>query len=164
MNPPVIAEIFGKVSIYEPQLGAIQKAAREKARLKARNAKRISDIKQLQTAFEIYFNDRNRYPAGSQVIMGSGGARCLDENGFGLDPRACGRLIYMNLIPQNPAPGGSEYIYSRLNDTSYSLEFSLEGDGGGLRSGAQCATENSVESKPCTAVERSPSSQPGIHR
>ena len=34
------------------------------ARARARDAKRISDIKQIQTALEMYYNENNAYPAG----------------------------------------------------------------------------------------------------
>lgn len=163
IDNPLIGEILSKVLIYEPQLGEIQKVALENARKKARDAKRIADVRQLQTAYELYYNDRNRYPVGSQISMGTGGAACLDERGFG-GSGGCSAPIYMSLIPRNPDPGGSEYVYTRLTDTSFNLTFSLEVDAGGLKAGENCATENGLESKPCAAVERNNFSQPNRYR
>ena len=41
------------------------------ARGKARDAKRISDIKQVQTALELFLADRNGYPTGNDLILGT---------------------------------------------------------------------------------------------
>jgi len=35
------------------------------ARMKARDTQRITELKQLQTALELFFNDNNRYPSGT---------------------------------------------------------------------------------------------------
>jgi len=44
-------------------LSTLSVLALNSARAKARDAKRISDVKQLQTALEMYYNDNNDYPA-----------------------------------------------------------------------------------------------------
>jgi len=45
-------------------------ASLNSARAKGRHARRLSDLKQLQTAFEMYYNDNNKYPSysGSKEI------------------------------------------------------------------------------------------------
>src|SRR5580658_758360 len=43
-------------------LASIILVALDGARLKARDAKRISDITEIQTALELYYNDNGQYP------------------------------------------------------------------------------------------------------
>ncbi len=40
------------------------------ARSKSRDAKRAGDIKQVQTALELFFNDQNRYPTAEEWATG----------------------------------------------------------------------------------------------
>ncbi len=44
-------------------LASIIMVALNNARSKARDAKRIADVKELMSAFELYYNDNNQYPA-----------------------------------------------------------------------------------------------------
>lgn len=44
-------------------LAAVVLVSLTSARVKARDARRITDMRQMQTAFELYFNDCNTYPA-----------------------------------------------------------------------------------------------------
>lgn len=46
-------------------LGSLQRA-----RLQANDAKRISEIRQMQTALELYFNDNGQYPSSDQGGIG----------------------------------------------------------------------------------------------
>ncbi len=46
-------------------LSTLSVVALNNARAKARDANRISDVKQSQTALELYFNDCNGYPNSS---------------------------------------------------------------------------------------------------
>ena len=125
------------------------------ARLKARDAKRVADIKQVQTALELYFNDKNSYPllplgATAQVLGVD--ATCLGDNGLGT---ACTAPVYMGLVPANPTPNGVAYNYQALRSTggvcdsgtcaSYNITFSLEGTTGGLGSGAHTASPNGMQ-------------------
>jgi prepilin-type N-terminal cleavage/methylation domain-containing protein len=60
------------------------------ARTKARDAKRMSDLKQVQTALELYYTDNNKYPGTSgtpltavtNAALGAGNYACLDSTGF----------------------------------------------------------------------------------
>lgn len=92
------------------------------ARQKSRDAKRVSDIKQIQTALELYYNDHNGYPAAlSTTIVGATSA---------------GTVTYMASVPTNPTPGGAAYGYTLNNPATYSLTYTLEGATGGIT----CAT------------------------
>lgn len=112
---------------------------------KGRDDKRVSDIKQIQTALELYFGDQGRYPAGNRLTLGLGSARALSDSGFS-GSTASGATVYMGVIPPNPAPGGTSYVYTSTSDgSSYSITFSLETDTDAWTAGAHTATPNGIE-------------------
>ncbi|MDD5072017.1 MAG: hypothetical protein PHQ42_04775, partial [Patescibacteria group bacterium] len=106
------------------------------ARQKSRDAKRVSDIKQVQTALELYYNDANSYPATAAVVFGTGSIS------YGSPA-----TTYMAILPSNPSPrnDGScpniDYAYSQNNGgASYSITYCLGGATGGLTAGTKRAT------------------------
>jgi len=114
------------------------------ARMKSRDAKRVSDIKQIQTALELYFADQNAYPAGAGIALGTGTYLALSSGGgFG----AASGTTYMGQVPANPTPGGAAYTYtvSGTGNSSYSITFTLEGQTGQLAVGAHTATPNGIQ-------------------
>lgn len=112
------------------------------AREKSRDAKRLSDIKQVQTALELYYADKNGYPTGTDLPLGLAGAATL-SSGSGFSTTASG-TEYMK-VPTNPSPGGgSGYIYNQ-SGTSYTIVFSLESGAGGLIAGQHTATPSGVQ-------------------
>jgi prepilin-type N-terminal cleavage/methylation domain-containing protein len=116
-------------------LSTIAVVALNSARLKSRDAKRVSDIKQIQTALELYYNDASNYPA--TVDVASGGS--IASNG----------VTYMAIIPTNPSPrdcADNEYTYAAVGDpvTSYTLAYCLGGVTGGLSSGAHTASPSGI--------------------
>jgi general secretion pathway protein G len=130
-------------------LSTLAVVALNSARQKARDAKRVADIKQIQTALELYFNDKNSYPTdgGEDLtlggpVAGSGTVTCLGNDGFNTAGGACSQPIYMGLVPSNPVPQGTAYTYAaeaagggHCADApcpSYSIVFSIEGKTGGL--------------------------------
>lgn len=121
------------------------------ARAKSRDAKRVSDIKQMQTALELYFADQQGYPASSTITVGTlNTSDCLSSAG-GFVSRAStacdgsGITTYMGQVPaaQTP-PSGNVYTYSGNADT-YNLIFTLEGQTGSL-SGPPNATHTATPS------------------
>lgn len=110
------------------------------ARQKSRDAKRVSDIKQVQTALELYYADKNAYPAGS-ATLGSSGAATL-SSGSGFSTTSTG-TEYMK-VPSNPEPEGAAYLYN-MSGTSYTITFSLESGAGGLASGQHTASPTGME-------------------
>jgi prepilin-type N-terminal cleavage/methylation domain-containing protein len=52
-------------------LSTLSIIALNSARARARDAKRISDVKQMQVALELYFNDMNAYPIAASMTAGS---------------------------------------------------------------------------------------------
>lgn len=111
-------------------LSTLAVVALQGARGKARDAKRITDIRQMQTALELYYTDWNEYPAA----LASGGSI-----GSGTD-------IYMLTVPTGPTPADgdcveTDYSYQQLNSGgSYYLEFCLSGTTGSLGAGIKCAS------------------------
>lgn len=99
------------------------------ARVKARDAKRMSDLKQLQTALELYYTDQGSYPAGSGVALGTANYACLNASGFATAGCAS---PYMGSIPTDP--NGGSYSYS-ASTTSYTVTATLEGTVNGLSGG-----------------------------
>ena len=52
-------------------IATISIIALQNARAKSRDAKRVGDAKQIQTALELFFNDNNRYPTAEEFALGS---------------------------------------------------------------------------------------------
>lgn len=94
------------------------------ARQKARDSKRLSDLKQIQTALELYYTDNNAYPtAATAITLGVGAAACL--NGSGWQATGCA-TPYLGLAPKDPQASKS-YSYISANGTTYSIAATLEG-------------------------------------
>lgn len=100
------------------------------ARAKSRDAKRVSDMRSIFSALELYFNDQNMYPTlitpGQPLVAPGGGT------------------TYMALVPSNPTPlDGScvagttlNYPYSvNATFTSYIVTYCLGQSTGELSSG-----------------------------
>lgn len=136
-------------------LSTLAVVALNSARAKARDAKRVGDVKQMQTALELYYNDNQGYPisnAGNAGVIGVD-ATCLGANGFNWDASACTQPVYMGLLPKSPTPPDVSYIYSAVGAgagdcitagdkcATYSIAFTLEGKTGDLAVGAHTATQ-----------------------
>lgn len=117
------------------------------ARQKARDSKRLSDLKQVQTALELYYTDNNSYPVAT-VTLGSTNAKCLGTGGFAAEG-ACAGTIYMGLVPAEPTPGAEGYSYVGAT-SSFSITATLEGDINDLNAGEVEATENGIRNATST--------------
>jgi general secretion pathway protein G len=91
------------------------------ARQKARDARRLSDLKQLQTALELYYTDNTAYPTGSGVTLGDTNHACL--NSSGLTTAGCASP-YMGQVPSDPL-GTQSYTYTAAS-SSYTVTATLE--------------------------------------
>ena len=111
-------------------------------RAKARDAKRVADVKTLQNALETYASDNSgQYPAAEDTpqTLGSAGFTVLCNTGPGFaDTCAAGVTVYMGRV--NPDPGTNSITYQGIDDsdgsqctdagndcTSYKITFILEG-------------------------------------
>ena len=109
------------------------------ARTKSRDAKRLSDIKQIQTGLELYFADQNTYPAvATAKTLGITGALTLTSTS-GFSDLTTG-TVYMSKVPANPTPAATAATtYSYTSTTAagvacttgtcngYKIVFALEG-------------------------------------
>ena len=121
-------------------LSTLAVVALNNARQKSRDAKRVSDIKQIQTALELYYNDANAYPA--TLAFGTGSIAYGDP-----------AVTYMSIVPSNPSPRNDgtcanvDYGYSQVSSATYSISYCLGGTTGGLGAGAHNATPAGIADK-----------------
>ncbi len=131
-------------------LATLSVVALNNARQKSRDAKRVSDIKQIQTALELYFVDNNGYPTGATVTLGGASYDVLCDiatahGGLQGDTTGC-LTTYMGQIPSNPEPNGDPYVYTCVDPWStYSIAFELEGTTGGLAAGTHSASPDGIQ-------------------
>lgn len=86
------------------------------AREKARDTRRISDMRQVALALGMYYDDNGSYPSGSDTDWADGAG--LDSD---LEPD------YMTNVPTDP--GGNTYAYNPCNsDQNYAVGATLEDD------------------------------------
>lgn len=96
------------------------------ARSRARDSERKSDLRNIQTALRLYYNDKGVYPASDSSFnilgCGSGGASACTWGG----EWTVGSTTYMKNLPNDPLPDQS-YSYQLGSDTdSYTLFACLE--------------------------------------
>ncbi|MBI3632670.1 MAG: prepilin-type N-terminal cleavage/methylation domain-containing protein [Candidatus Vogelbacteria bacterium] len=88
------------------------------ARAKARDAKRISDIKQLQTALELYNSSYGRYPIHDEIYPSDPGAgqKYSVPAGFTCPTTAGYHCMFPEFIPAPPTDPstGAAYFYAGL--------------------------------------------------
>jgi len=104
------------------------------ARTKARDSKRLSDLKQVQTALELYYTDQGAYPIVSSTTMGATSTACLNASGFGAAGCA---TPYMGLVPTDP--GSGSYSYVSADGTDYTITATLEGTVNDLSGGIEAS-------------------------
>jgi hypothetical protein len=92
---------------------------------KTRDLKRISDIRQIQSALTVYFQEKAEYPGTLSELVPD----------------------YLGGIPANPTPGGANYTYTPIGtspykfyDLSYTLEVGVED----IEAGQRVATPGGI--------------------
>ncbi|MCX6793301.1 MAG: prepilin-type N-terminal cleavage/methylation domain-containing protein [Candidatus Falkowbacteria bacterium] len=105
------------------------------ARAKARDSKRVADIKQISTALELYFSDNGTYPT---IITPGQSIKSPD-----------GLIIYMGNVPNNPAPRNDgncpDVNYNYLSSGSnYTIIYCTGNSVGNLLSGGKLMSSNGV--------------------
>lgn len=121
-------------------LATLAVVALSSARTKARDSKRLSDMKQVQTALELYYTDQNSYPSQT-LTLGSATTSCLTTAGF-VAPAACDANAYMGQVPADPLAAQS-YVYSSTG-TVYTITATLETNVSPLNAGAITATQSGI--------------------
>lgn len=100
-------------------LATIVMVAINGARAKARDNKRVTDLKQTQKALEFSYEPGSGYPVVSgPIVIGMAATQVLCAKGavvhFVADGSAANcdaDKVFMGLVPANPTPGGAEYTY-----------------------------------------------------
>lgn len=87
------------------------------ARAKSRDAMRISQLKEMQKALEMYYLDNGSYPSSSSAWHGTSSG-CFGGNGkTTLNPLVTGN--YISLIPEDPQPSGNLCYLYRSDGVNY---------------------------------------------
>ena len=114
-------------------------ASYRSVQMKSRDSKRKSDMRQISSALELYFNDKSRYPAddGAGIIKGCGTSdsqNCAWEDTM----KDSNGTIYMIKLPGDPSSGRQYYydsyggqgkgyqLYARL-ENSEDVDLSRDG-------------------------------------
>lgn len=121
-----------------------------------RDIKRLTDIKKIQTALDLYYVDQDVFPINiSPIILGEDGAQKLCDEGLVDKDKTCQLAMYMDTISMNPLPGGADYIYKSEDGKSYRIDFALELGVKSFRAGPLYATESGIfqETNKLTAEE-----------
>ena len=115
------------------------------ARAKSRDAKRLSDVRQLVSAMEMYFNDKSAYPTNTASVTNP-----VDLTSQG--PSAALAPKYIGQIPAVPSPadgpcaGKNVYNYQAPADgSSYTLTFCLGDVTGGYQSNTHTASPTGIQ-------------------
>ena len=139
------------------------------ARQKSRDTKRVADLKQIQKALEIYYNQASVQAYPNYISLGLGdsskindcsSAECTKITSSGIVNNAGQGKVYMGLIPADPgAEDGLEcagtdtkpchYSYSRITPINFIIKFYLERGVEGINKGPQCLTESGFTNEPC---------------
>lgn len=111
-------------------LSTLSVVALNSARVKSRDARRLSDIKQIRTALEMYFDQNDKYPeTNGSMVIGDNNAdfNCLSSSGLGIKP--CSGTVYLETIPGDPRrQSGGLYLYNCDSvGATYQLIYHLEG-------------------------------------
>ncbi len=152
-------------------LASVVLLALNSARAKSRDAKRVADARQMQSALELYFNDCNQYPvvAAATVIetmklqqgtAAAAGGNCSGTTGFVAGGGTPSGTAYISQIPVAPLPAdnpsgstactnaisSNKYTYSSTGTggSGYNLKFCLGGTTGGLSAGMATASEAGI--------------------
>ena len=149
-------------------LASVVLLALNSARAKSRDAKRLADVRQIASAFELFFNDVSAYPTGNaNYVVVSGGNPAvtsrfgLDGNLFAQDSNGSVKTLtptYIGLVPQAPTPqdgtcgttsaGGNTYGYttsSNSTGSTYTLSFCLGAATGGYVAGVHYLTPAGIQ-------------------
>lgn len=154
-------------------LASVSVVSVNSVRAKGRDAKRVSEVKQMQTALEAYFSNSASasYPVVAAKIDKLGETLvqlCNVPAGFATTANTAGNCgvagnapIFMQKVPRDPSNGASiggnayEYTYESKDAanaacttapcTSYEIGFRLEGGTGGLAAGLRTATPNGLQ-------------------
>ena len=118
-------------------LSTLSVVALNSARTKARDARRLSDIRQIRTALDMYYDSSSTYPATCNALGSATNCMCLTSNGWKDSNCTGGGTIFMQKVPKDPGTYSYDYTVD-VNGTSYTITYKLD------NGTAQTATPNSM--------------------
>jgi prepilin-type N-terminal cleavage/methylation domain-containing protein len=80
-------------------LASIVLSSLNTARQKGRDARRIADLKEIQTSLELFYSDHNGYPVSTSQATAATALSALVSGG------------YMSVVSDDPLGGGYHYVY-----------------------------------------------------
>ncbi|MFA7702736.1 MAG: FISUMP domain-containing protein, partial [Patescibacteria group bacterium] len=122
-------------------LATVSVIALSNARSKSRDAKRVGNMKQVQTALELFFNDNGRYPTEQEWALGTLFSTTSDAT-----------TTYLQVIPTAPIPADgdcseneNELNYTPIdNGASYSISFCIGNTTGTIVPGNKTLTPSGI--------------------
>lgn len=144
-------------------VGTFAAVAVNAARAKQRDAVRLSNVRQMQSALEDYFNESNAYPAGTALPLGdSAESACFGSSGFAASCTGDDNVYLRVVVGTVDAglkgastcgtPERDAFCYTvREGGASYGIQFELENalTQVGLAEGANCATPDGMKAGVC---------------
>jgi type II secretory pathway pseudopilin PulG len=128
-------------------------------RLKSRDARRVADIKQMQTALELYFSDEQLYP---QTWVANQPLVSVDNH------------MFMDKRPSNPKPWdegacggrGGDYVYTALGNpaTNYTISYCLGKNVDAVAAGQQTVSSLNVTGLGCNCLNMCADQEDGCGR
>lgn len=168
---PLFADAEGHVSWLEILIivlviglvGTFAAVAVNTARSKQRDATRLSEVRQLQSAMEDYFGTANAYPAGQALPLGDASASaCLGTGGFKADCTSDADVFLrvvrgtidtgLSGVSACGTPVRNAFCYNQVKaGDGYLMQFELENglSETGLVKGANCATPDGMVAGAC---------------
>ena len=129
-------------------LAAVVLVSLGSARQKARDARRLADVKQVRTALELYFNDQSGYPASAAAIVESLGLG--STSGWNATPTG---TVYLQKLGAAPTPtdgtctqaiNSNQYTYTSAATNTYNFTFCLGAATGGFIAGVHTASPTGI--------------------
>lgn len=140
-------------------LSTVVMAGLNSARAKSRDAKRVSEVKSLQKALDLYYDTCGGYPmiddgAGNPAVIGTGLTTATQDGTCVTSGETFG--TYMATLPVNPSPTATQATYDYCSTDAagtcdpaagdgYQILFGLEGDTGSLSAGIRTATPSGIQ-------------------
>lgn len=152
----IVVAVIGLIS-------TLSAVAVSSARANTRDAVRLSNLRQTQSALENFFVVRNSYPITEEVVaLGFGSTGCLTTAGFQASCDAATEGVLIKTVPAAPDAGLNSlsscggvvnaFCYLAIKDGgAYIIQFELEHaiPLAGLQRGVNCATPEGMKAGEC---------------
>ncbi len=97
-------------------------------RAKARDARRIADIKQMQNALELYNNTKNgQYPSAAAVSTLGVDVKTISSDDVDIKDNKTTGEVYLNVVSKDPGTTAYTYQICAAPCAAYTIDFTTEG-------------------------------------